>query len=316
MSLSANLPTNRAVLFANLGQALTNGEKFPGLFETSADISPVCYRGPLLVLAAKIRKQPEKPLLVHLENAGIFFPWEIRLIRFGLATLKIAEVFARLCDYYILVGTATAHLARWASGLWILLSCSFGYLLALTVGGSYFVMGPAVLGILAGLVLFGMGLLLSPAILKSWIEPNSILWMKGARIPLLRSLVVVRSVYQYLMNLGLCIQGGFDLDRSLKITARSEPVRWLRQRYQGVADDVAGGTQISKAFISRGILTETRILAGENGAKATGALWEPGITDIVRQSFARQLTQASRLVLGMFIVLLIIVWMGLLYTRW
>ena len=316
MSYVKFLPTNRAVLFANLGQALNNGEKFPQLFATSADISPPCYAQALLALATAVQEKPDQPLLQHIVKSSLFLPWEIRFIRFGLATLRIAEVFARLCDYYVLVGGVSKRLIWWFIGLWSLLSVSLGYGLFGVTG--LFMPGLGLSGsdIIATAVLLVVGWLIAPLMLKGWIAPDSPVWVAVAKLPYFRSLVVSRSVYQYLLNLGLCIQGNIDLERSLNVCAKSEPVIWLRQRYQGVAEDVAGGARISKAFVVSGILKETRIVVTRNGDSKPGALWESGITDVVRQSFSQQLQQVAQILPFLLMIPIALVWLTLLFIKW
>ncbi|OZG71177.1 hypothetical protein BTA51_22670 [Hahella sp. CCB-MM4] len=308
MSYSSNLASNRAVLYANLGQALHNGDKFPQIFDNVADISPDCFSRPLADLANAVREAPDTPLLEHLKQSSLFLSWELRFIQFGLATLKIEEVFARLCEYYVMIGQPTGRLMRWTAGLWGLLSFTGGYLgyvlapedMALWSGAGVFVM----------LLVFGV-LVAAPA-MGGWVAPDSGFWRLASWLPQFRSLVVARSVYQYLLNLGLCIQGGMDLSRSLKICAKSEPIGWLRQRYQGVASDVANGNQISKAFIASGILAETKLTAQPKGHQAPGGkLWEPGITDIVRQSFTDQLDFAARFLPFLLLIPLAVVWVYL-----
>jgi len=313
MSYASYLPANRAVLFANLGQALNNGEKFPDLFDSVADVSPGCYHSQLASLAVSIREQPDLPLLELMKRSPVFLPWELRYIQFGLATLKISEVFARLCDYYVLIGGVSRRLVFWISGVWVLLGLSLSCLLVSVVDmpEAETTVAVAFLAIISARL--GWGLL--PLLVRNWIEPNSGFWGIGAKIPILQSMVVTRSVYQYLLNLGLCIQGGLDLDRSLKVTAKSEPVAWLRQRYQGVAEDVAAGAQISEAFMMSGVLARTKILTADSQAKPAGAIWEPGITDIVRHSFSRQLNQVVRLLPFFTLVPLILVWLGILLMR-
>ena len=315
MLSSGYLPSNRAVLFANLGQALNTGERFPELFETSSDISPACYRASLRALATRIRERPEQPLLEHIKQSSVFLPWEIRYIQFGLATLKIAEVFARLCDYYVLIGKDTNRLMIYSVCLWVVMSGVLGLFLFQLL--QHIVSGPgAVLLSILGFLSMLVGLWLAmPQMLRIWIEPDSKFWLLGARLPLIRSMMVARSVYQYLLNLGLCIQGGFDFDRSLKVTAKSEAIPWLRHRYQTVAVDVAAGTQISKAFMDSGILSETRIYAGQLNSNQAIAIWEPGIIDVVRESYALQLKRVVywlplTLVLPMFLLGLLMLYIG------
>ena len=292
MSYARFLPSNRAVLFANLGQLITDGEKFPQIFELAADISPSCFSQSLLALTKSVLDEPDRALLDHIRESSVFLPWEVRFIKFGLATLKIAEVFARLCDYYVLVGKASRKLLYWSVGGWVLLS-----LLVSNLAMVHFkqVAGLEWWGILIAIfcMLCGLGVLSSIKGLQMWIAPDSAFWRQAARIPFCRSLIVTRSVHQFLLNLGMCIQSGMDLDRSLKVSSKSEPIDWLRQRYLGVAKDVASGVAISKAFVSSGILTETKIVVHPKPGEKAGALWEPGITDVVRQSFAEQLESVT-----------------------
>ncbi|WP_020410060.1 type II secretion system F family protein [Hahella ganghwensis] len=308
MSYSSYLASNRAVLFANLGQALHNGDKFPEIFDNVADISPDCFAKSLAGLANAVREQPDKPLLEHMKEAPLFLAWELRFIQFGLATLKIEEVFARLCEYYVMIGQPTGRLMRWTAGLWGILSFTGGYLayvLSPVSTSLWYGVGTLVLLLIVGV------LAASPA-MGGWVAPDSRFWRLAARLPQFRSLVVARSVYQYLLNLGLCIQGGMDLSRSLKVCAKSEPISWLRQRYQGVAADVANGNQISKAFIASGILAETRITAQPKEQHPKGGkLWEPGITDIVRQSYTDQLDFAARFLPLLLMVPLAVIWVYL-----
>ena len=308
MSYAAHLASNRAVLFANLGQALSNGDKFPQIFDNVADISPDCFQQQLNGLANDIRQVPDKPLLEHLKASPLFLSWELRFIQFGLATLKITEVFSRLCEYYVLIGQSSARLIWWAAGLWLLLCFTGGYLT--------YVLAPAETALWGGGItiacLLLVGYLSSSVIMANWVAPDSRFWRLAARLPQFRSLVVARSVYQYLLNLGLCIQGGMDLSRSLNVCAKSEPISWLRQRYQGVATDVAGGTQISKAFIASGILAETRFTAQPRDQQGpAGKLWEPGITDVVRQSYIDQLEFTSAVLPFLLLVPLAAVWIFL-----
>jgi len=308
MPYAAHLASNRAVLFANLGQALSNGDKFPQIFDSVADISPDCFQQLLTGLAIDIRQVPDKPLLEHLKASSLFLSWELRFIQLGLATLKITEVFSRLCEYYVLIGRCSTRLIWWAVGLWLLFCFTGGYL-------TYVIAPPVIalwggVGISACLVL--VGYLSSSVIMASWIAPDSSFWRLAAKFPQWRSLVVARSVYQYLLNLGLCIQGGMDLSRSLNVCAKSEPVCWLRQRYQGIASDVAGGTQISKAFIASGILAEIKFTAQSRDQHGSvGKLWEPGITDVVRQSYIDQLEFTSAVLPVLPLILLAVVWVFL-----
>ncbi len=300
MSYTKYLPSNRAVLFANLSQALANGEKFPELFESAADISPGCYSKPLLQLATAIREQSQVPLLIHIKEAAVFLPWEVRFIQLGLATLKIGEVFARLCDYYALIAGISKYFLLWFVGFWCLLGLTGAYLGANLVADKSSVS----VGFAATVLTLAFGWFVLPGILQQWIVPNSVVWQFAVYLPRMRSLVVARSVYQYLLNLGLCVQSGMDLSRSLKVSAKSEPIDWLRQRYLGVAEDVAAGAPISKAFIGSGILSETRIVVSTDaGGKKPGNLWEPGITDVVRQSFSQQLEFAAKILpLGLMLI--------------
>ncbi len=305
MSYATQLASNRAVLFANLGQALSNGDKFPQIFDNVAEISPDCFRQSLTQLAENIRQTPEIPLLEHLKASPLFLPWELRFIQFGLATLKITEVFSRLCEYYVLIGQSSARLIWWTAGLWLLLSFTGGY------AGYLIAPESAAFGVGGGVtvLLCSLGYLASAPVMANWIAPDSRFWRLAALLPLFRSLVVARSVYQYLLNLGLCIQGGMDLPRSLNVCAKSEPISWLRQRYQGVATDVASGTQISKAFIASGILAETKFTAQPRDQQGpAGKLWEPGITDVVRQSYVDQLEFTSAVLPFLLLVPLAVVW--------
>lgn len=311
MSYSELLPSNRAVLFAHLGQSLHNGQRFPGIFDEVAQISPVCYQASLKALADSIRAVPDKPLLEHIRESDLFLPWEVRFIQFGLATLKITEVFARLCDYYVLLGRASAKLYWIVAASWILLLVTIG----LFAFGHNGILDDIGARWIAGIIVVVWGLYIggkiAPWIVKNWIEPDSWFWLVACRIKPFRSLVVARSLYQYLLNLGLCVQSGMDLPRSLGVCAKSEPVDWLRSRYQTVVDLVKGGKNLSRAFLETGVLSETRITANAQTMKSS-KLWEPGITEVVRASFNDQLRYASRVLPLLLLVPLFVVWLAVL----
>ncbi|AZZ93974.1 hypothetical protein EUZ85_25920 [Hahella sp. KA22] len=315
MSYSELLPANRAVLFANLGQAFLNGEKFPGVFDSAADISPRCYMAKLNQLAESVRQEADKPLLELIRESGVFLPWEVRFIQFGLATLRIAEVFARLCDYYVLIGRSSRQLSAWLAGSWLLCCFTLAYLLYFFAFGAQTTltsMSVCASAAVAGLV---VGVRLAPVFLRNWVEPDSRFWNAASRFPQIRSLVVARSVYQYLLNLGLCVQAGMDLPRTLGVCAKSEPVDWLRQRYHIVAASVGKGKNLSRAFLESGVLSETRITAHPDESKGKPArLWDPGIIEVVRQSFDEQLRYASKVAPLLLLAPLTVVWLVMAFS--
>ncbi|WLQ11825.1 hypothetical protein O5O45_19030 [Hahella aquimaris] len=315
MSYSELLPANRAVLFANLGQALLNGEKFPGVFDSAADISPRCYAAKLNQLAESVRKKADKPLLELIRESGVFLPWEVRFIQFGLATLRIAEVFARLCDYYVLIGRSSRQLSAWVAGSWLLACFTLAYLMYFFGFGaqaSWMSLGSGAALMVVGI---GVGVRLAPTLLGNWVAPDSRFWNQASRLPQIRSLVVARSVYQYLLNLGLCVQAGMDLPRTLGVCAKSEPVDWLRQRYHLVAASVGKGMNLSKAFLESGVLSETRITAHPEQSKGKPArLWDPGIIEVVRQSFDEQLRYASKALPLLLLAPLAVVWLVMAFS--
>src|SRR5690606_17020518 len=112
-----SLPGNRALLFAEIANRLSSGSGFPAVFEEVGELVPACYHRGLKALAASIRAAPETPLLTHFESSNLFVEWELRFVRFGLASGRIVEVFARICDHH----TILAHAGRSLFfGFWLL----------------------------------------------------------------------------------------------------------------------------------------------------------------------------------------------------
>lgn len=318
MRYSALLPSHRALLFARLGQALQCGHHFPGVFQVIAEDCPPALAEPLRALHRQITAQPGEPLLQHLERSGVFLAWELRLLKLGLATLRIPEVCARLCDYYRVIEPSSRRL------VWCLLAIVVAWwllpaivlLVALVADGAATGGASGLNAMWPGLALalaLGLGSLALPRrILQAWISPDSWAWRGLMRWPLGRACQVARSLHQYLLNLGLCVQCGLDIVRAARLSGKAESVGWIRERYLGVATRLEQGETFSSAFVQSGLLSLTTLEPLAPGSAAGNGLWSPGVTDIVRQSCVRQLARLMGLLGPLLIVGLLLPLMALL----
>lgn len=294
------LPGHRALLFAEFSRALEQGAHFPGVFEQISEQVPACYQQGLKELNQAVLAEPERPLLQHLKESGLFLPWELRFLTLGLATMRIPQMAARICDYYAAVEPSSRRLAllsAWGMGI---------TLLFVGLSGLFFwpwAMAAVLLALLAKP--------LARIWLFQWSQPDTFLWSLLEKGKPGRSCLVLRSLHQYLLNLGLCVQSGQTMERSTQLCADAEPVARLRDRYKVVASDVAGGAALSKAVAGSGMLMMARLeRLPVVKADASQGLWSPGIIDAVRSSFVEQLSSRLRWVL----TFLLLFWSALLAT--
>ena len=288
MKYAAILPGNRSVLFANLGRywpgkEAGDPERLAAFWKDVARYSPACFRAELEALAEQAAAG--EVVTAQLTQSTLFLPWEQRMLALALAIGRPREGFARVCDAYVPVARSGRAL------IWQMLFIYGLFWLALMVVVSLSV-GPlgTRLAVLAGLGV--LAVVLAPALGKRlmalWIDPESALWTRLQSFSLGRSVVVTRSLYQYLLNLGWCIQAGMDVRQSAALSAETEPRAALRARYQQAARAVAEGQSLSKAFVLTGVLQEARLVSAPT-TQSGGKLWEPGVTDVVRQSWEEQL---------------------------
>ncbi len=304
MKYSERLPAHRAALFAQIGEAIRQGERFPELFASVAAVAHPAFRPPLLKLRESIVARPDVPLAAHLDAAPLLLAWETRLLRLGLATLRIPEICARICDYYVVLERSTRALSYLLlvllSVLWLGLGALLFTLWTRHLGwddGTLRLLGPASIGV--SLVGSGVGAaFLSGVLLTQWSAPDSRLWRLLGGFRMGRSCLVARSLYQYLLNLGLCVQCGFDIQRSVRLCAGAEAVPWIRQRYLAIDEALRGGGSLSAAFLGSGLLGMTRIetLPTRTASGAAQPLWSAGITDVVKSAFQQQLWPLFRIV--------------------
>lgn len=308
-----SLPGNRALLYAEFARALEQGAHFPQVFRDLIGNVPSCFDTDLNALASRIESSPEIPLLTHLQTSSLFWEWELRLMKLGLATLRIGEMAARLCEHYVSIEKSSRQIALLIAALialGVVLIGLVGVGLGWTAGAS----GPAVILVGAATILALVGKSLAAMLMRQWGSPDSTLWS------LLQSLTggcscrVVRSLHAYLLNLGLCIQSGQSVPQSARLASQAESVAWLRRRYISVADAVGRGEPLSRSFAASGLLALGEIhRLPEPEGEGGGTMWSPGIIEAVRQSFVEQLgTQAMRfsaaLLLGWSLMLALMLW--------
>ncbi|RMF17980.1 MAG: hypothetical protein D6758_05295 [Gammaproteobacteria bacterium] len=288
MRYGAVLPGNRGVLFANLGQywpgrEAGDSEKLAAFWEEAAQYSPKVYRNDLTRLAQRAREG--EVVTAQLTQSDFFLPWEQRVLALSLALGRPREGFARICDMYVPVAGAGRALIWQMLGIYALFWLALMTVVSLMVEDWATRMGAlGVIGAVAVLLLGPLG----RGLIRRWIDPASGLWNRLQRFTLGRSVVVTRSLYQYLLNLGWCIQSGMDVRQSVSLAAETEPREDLRSRYQKIAADVKAGESLSRAFLKSGLLNEARLVAAPE-TRPDGKLWEPGVTDVVRQSWEEQL---------------------------
>ena len=51
------------------------------------------------------------PWAQHFDESDLFLPWESRLLKLGLATLRIPEICGRACDYYAAIERSSRFLS-------------------------------------------------------------------------------------------------------------------------------------------------------------------------------------------------------------
>lgn len=301
------LPAHRAVLFAEFSRAIEQGARFPGVFDSLAEQVPACFHAQLHELSAGISRNQDQPLLAHLENSPLFLPWEKRFLKIGLATLRIQEVAARICDCYVLLENSGRRIATFnAIGVFLLLLLFAG--VGLTAAFSEQDTG-SLAWITGGICVAGLFCVpwWSRFILGQWMQVDSSLWRLLTLFPVGRSCVTVRSLHQYLLNLGLCVQCGFDLGRTTRLSAQAEPVGWLRRRYQRIAEAVGRGEPLSRSVAASGLLAQADIREMPAPDEGRKELWNPGVIDAVRAAYQRQLCQAGWVFMsltGMFLTML------------
>ncbi|MBK8973974.1 MAG: hypothetical protein IPM37_22385 [Hahellaceae bacterium] len=310
MNYRERLSSHRAMLFAQLGQAIKEGQHFPDVFVELSQQSHPAFRAPLLQLNEQICSAPKEPLAQHFDESALFLPWEGRLLKLGLATLRIPEVCGRACDYYAALERSSRFLSF---GLFVLISLwslSFaawvGSEVSMRLGGEGLV--PLASGALSALGVFlvvaSMGRRWAGCLLTQWSSPDSRLWQGLSVLRLGKSCLVARSLHQYLLNLGLCVQSNFDIVRSARLCAKAESVPWVRQAYLDIASALQSGQPFSQAFVQSGLLAVTNI--GPLPARTegeSGALWSPGITDVVKAAYQRQLWLLVRLLVAALSIL-------------
>lgn len=310
MNYRERLSSHRAMLFAQLGQSIKEGQHFPDVFVELSQQSHPAYRKPLLQLNERIRVAPNEPLAQHFDESDLFLPWESRLLKLGLATLRIPEICGRACDYYAAIERSSRFLSFGVFVLFFIWSLSLAGLAGTAVfihlGGSGLI--PSGSGLLVAL---GVALVVAAAgrqwggrLLTQWSSPDSRLWQLFSVLSLGKSCLVARSLHQYLLNLGLCVQSNFDIVRSARLCAKAESVPWIRQTYLDIAAQLQAGQTLSQAFVHSGLLAMTSI--GPLPARTEGessALWSPGITDVVKAAYQRQLWLLVRLLVAALAVL-------------
>jgi general secretion pathway protein F len=240
-------------------------------------------------------------------------------LRLGLATLRIPEICGRVCDYYVVLEKSSRALSFLVSALLLAHLLCLGGLLGLSwsqlQGWS---MALPSLGGLAGILLVLAVAALAAThlagwLLQQWSSPDSLLWRLLAQFRQGQSCLVARSLYQYLLNLGLCVQSNFAIERSATLCARAESVIWIRGVYLEIADALKGGAVLSLAFRNSGLLALTSIgpLPPRSVNGGVNQLWSPGITDVVKLSFQQQLGHMLRYVAAMlFLISILILWVA------
>ena len=294
-----SLPGNRALLFAEIAGRLAAGSGFPAVFEEVLDVVPSCYHRGLKALAANVRAVPDKPLLEHFESSDLFVEWELRFVRFGLASGRVVEVFARICDHHTILASAGRSLFFGFWILWLGVTLLLPFILLIpggTTSGDHL----AALGILHAVLLL-LGLPVYTWLVQSWIRPDARVWRALNFLPLFRQTQGSRSLYHYLLNLGLCIQAGLHLRRALSLSADAETTAVLREKYKLVSADVTLGHPLSTAFQRSGVLQDTLLMVNASQLKKS-KLWEPGVTDVVKASYSELLKRTRPAILAIVAV--------------
>lgn len=263
----------RADLFASLQSHDVNLNALQRLYQVMGDGERVAERADLDDMAQQFA-EGQDALLSTLQGSQRFLPWELEMIRVGLATGQLQKVFAWLTSHYrhqqqcwVML---KARLIKALITVVITLLAMAGFavflrLLSPLVASSSFVV------LLTLICLGGWGLYVC---WQSWQVGKKILLSDNflIRLPLLGELLRLRQTCLFLLHLELALTSGLGFPQSLRLAERRLPPSPFKDGFARLASSVSDGKSFSRALLDQGYLQDVQLATLPSGSDSLTAL--------------------------------------------
>jgi type II secretory pathway component PulF len=213
-------------------------------------------------------------LLSTLQGGQRFLPWELEMIRVGLATGQVQTVFQKLTAHYDHQYQCWLGIKKRLVSAAIIVTITLLLLAVAAVGLErisvvFAAMSVAVVVAILGVLSAGFFYLWRAwqlARLSQWIDRCVM------RLPVLGEILRLRQTWLFLSHLELALAAGLGFPQSLRLAERRLLSSPFKEGFARLARLVADGKSFSRALLEQGYLQNVSLAALPKGADSLGAL--------------------------------------------
>jgi type II secretory pathway component PulF len=263
----------RADLFSSLQSDDVNLNTLARLYQVMGDGERVAERAELEAMAQQFA-EGQDALLSTLQGSQRFLPWELEMMRVGLATGQLQKVFSWLTSHYIHQQHCWEILKRCLMKAVMILSITLfvmaGYAVYLQILSPLMAMASVVFTLL----LMSLSAWAGYLGWQSWqAATSSLQWDKFLlRLPILGEMLRLRQTYLFLSHLELALISGLGFPQSLRLAERRLLASPFKDGFARLARFVLDGKSFSRALLDQGYLRNVNLGSLPPGSDSLAAL--------------------------------------------
>ena len=263
----------RAELFASLQSGDANLDALGRLYQVMGDGERVAERAEMDDMAQQFA-DGQHALLSTLQGARRFLPWELEMIRVGLATGQIQSVFQKLTAHYEHLHQCWLDIQKRLVSAMAIVFVTLVLLAIAAVGLERISSHIALVSVVIVLLVICCFSLAGFLLYRGWQagKTSPLLDRILVHIPLLGEILRLQQTWLFLSHLELALASGLGFPQGLRLAERRLLASPFKAGFARLARAVSDGKSFSRALIEQGYLQNVQLGILPQGADSLTAL--------------------------------------------